>query len=107
MPESDALSLVVIAAAAVLAPILAELLRRFRIPSVLFELILGIIIGPALLGWAEVDGFVTGLSALGLSFLFFVAGYEIDFARLRGHPLNRGIAGWAISLALGLAWASS
>lgn len=102
MPESDALSLVVIATAAVLAPVLAELLRRFRIPSVLFELMLGIIIGPAVLGWAEVDGFVSGLSALGLSFLFFVAGYEIDFGRLRGHPLNRGIAGWAISLALGL-----
>ena len=49
MPNSTALSLVVIAAAAVIAPLIAELLRRWRIPSVLFELLLGIIIGPAVL----------------------------------------------------------
>lgn len=102
MNHSTAVSFVVIAAAAVIAPLLAELLRRWRIPSVLFELALGIIIGPALLGWVEVDSFVTGLSELGLAVLFFLAGYEIDFKKLKGAPLNRGGAGWAISLVLGL-----
>ena len=103
MNHSTAVSFVVIAAAAVIAPLLAELLRRWRIPSVLFELALGIIIGPALLGWVEADSFVTGLSELGLAVLFFLAGYEIDFKKLKGAPLNRGGAGWAISLVLGLA----
>jgi Kef-type K+ transport system membrane component KefB len=102
MSQSTAVSLVVITLAAVLAPILTELVRRFRIPSVLFELLLGIVIGPSLLGWAELSPFVTGLSSLGLAFLFFVAGYEIDFGRLRGSPINRGIGGWAVSLVLGL-----
>lgn len=102
MPSSTATSIVIIAAAAVVAPLLAELLRRWRIPSVLFELLLGIIIGPAVLGWVEVDEFIKGLSEFGLAILFFMAGYEIDFQRLKGAPLNRGIGGWVVSLALGL-----
>jgi Kef-type K+ transport system membrane component KefB len=102
MPDSTALSIVIIAAAAVVAPLLAELLRRWRIPSVLFELLLGILIGPAVLGWVEVDAFISGLSEFGLAILFFMAGYEIDFAKLKGAPLNRGVGGWVVSLALGL-----
>jgi Kef-type K+ transport system membrane component KefB len=101
MPNSTALSLVVIAAAAVIAPLIAELLRRWRIPSVLFELLLGIIIGPAVLGWVEVDEFIKGLSELGLAILFFMAGYEINFKSC-GAPINRGIAGWVFSLVFGL-----
>jgi Kef-type K+ transport system membrane component KefB len=102
MSATTATSLLFIAIAAVLAPVLAELLRRYRVPSVLFELLLGIVIGPAVLGVAQADGFVQGLSTLGLAFLFFVAGYEIDFSRLRGSPIKRGVSGWAISLVLGL-----
>lgn len=102
MPNSTATSLVVIAAAAVIAPLIAELLKRWRIPSVLFELSLGIVIGPAVLGWVQVDEFIGGLSQLGLAVLFFMAGYEIDFQKLRGAPINRGMTGWAISLALGM-----
>lgn len=102
MDRSTAVSLVVIAAAAVLAPVLAELLRRWRIPTVLFELLLGILVGPSVIGWVEVDGFIGGLSELGLAMLFFMAGYEIDFARLKGAPLRLGSAGWVVSLVLGL-----
>ena len=95
MPNSTAVSLVVIAAAAVLAPLLSELLRRWRIPSVLFELLLGILIGPAVLGWVEVDEFIKGLSELGLAMLFFLAGYEINFAKLRGAPSTGRVSGGA------------
>lgn len=102
MPSSTATSIVIIAAAAVVAPLLAELLRRWRIPSVLFELLLGILIGPAVLGWVEVDEFIKGLSEFGLAILFFMAGYEIDFKRLKGAPLNRAVGGWVVSLVLGL-----
>lgn len=102
MADSTAISLLVIAVAAVAAPILSELLSRWHVPGVLFELLLGIVIGPAVLGWAQVDTFVTGLSTLGLGFLFFVAGYEIDTARIRGTPFNRAATSWLISVALGL-----
>ncbi len=103
MNQATAESLLVIAFAAALAPILSELVPRDRIPSVLFELLLGIIVGPEVFGWAQLDYFVKGLSTLGLAFLFFVAGYEIDFAELSGPPLVRGTVGWVISLVLGLA----
>lgn len=100
MPTGDAVSLLVIVACAVVAPLLSEVVRFVRIPSVLFELLLGIIVGPALLGWAQLDPFVAGLSALGLSVLFFVAGYELDLQRLRGEPLRRAGASWGITLLL-------
>lgn len=102
MESGAAVSLLVITAAAVLAPLLSELLRRFRIPTVLFELVLGIVVGPAVLGWAEVTPLIAGLSDLGLCLLFFLAGYELDFARIRGAPLNRGVGGWCLTLGLGL-----
>ena len=102
MTSSTAISLLLIAVAAVLAPVLSELLSRWHIPGVLFELLLGIVIGPAVLGWAQVDTFVKGLSTLGLGFLFFVAGYEIDTARIRGAPFNRAATSWLISVVVAL-----
>lgn len=103
MPTGDAVSLLVIVACAVAAPLLCELVRHPRIPSVLVELLLGVLVGPALLGWAQLDPFVEGLSALGLSVLFFVAGYELDLARLRGRPLQRAGASWGLTLLLAAA----
>ena len=100
--EGSAGSLAVIALAAVLAPILADLIRRPRIPGVLFELLLGILIGPQVLDWAQTTPFVTGLSELGIAMLFFVAGFEIDFHRLRGEPTRKAVEGWTVSLVLGL-----
>jgi len=101
--HQTALSIFVIMLAAVVAPTCAELVRRFRIPSVLFEILLGIAIGPQVLGWAHTDQFVSGLSTLGLSFLFFMAGYEINFAELGGTAVRRAGLGWLITLALALA----
>jgi len=102
MPYGTAVSLFVIAAVVAVAPLCSEALGRWRVPSVLFELLLGILIGPEVLHWASLDPFVNGLDALGLSFLFFMAGYEIDFARLSGAPLRLGVFGWLGSLVLGL-----
>jgi Kef-type K+ transport system membrane component KefB len=96
-------SYVIILAVAVLAPILADIVRRPRIPAVLFEILLGVIVGPQVLGWAEITPFVDGLAAVGLAFLMFMAGYEIDLGRLRGHPLLTAATSWGISLVLGLA----
>ena len=103
METGDAVSLLVIVACAVLAPLLCEVVRFVRVPSVLFELVLGVIVGPAVLGWAQLDPFVEGLSALGLSVLFFVAGYELDLQRLRGRPLRLAGASWGLTLLLAAA----
>ncbi len=66
------------------------------------EIFLGIVVGPELLGLAEADSFIKALSTFGLAFLFFLAGIEIDFERIRGAPVRAAVAGWLVSLALGL-----
>jgi Kef-type K+ transport system membrane component KefB len=97
----DATSFLVIVATAAVAGITATALEpKFAIPVVVLELLLGIVIGPEVLELAKVDPFSTFFGNLGLGMLFFFAGYEIDFDRIKGSPLIRGGAGWLISLAL-------
>jgi Kef-type K+ transport system membrane component KefB len=57
--------------------------------------------GPYVLDIAHVTNVVTGLSDLGLTFLIFLAGYELDLQKIKGRPLELAAAGWAISLAIG------
>ena len=73
-----------------------------RIPLVVFEIVLGLVIGPAALGWVEPGQFTSALADLGLAMLFFLAGQEIDFATINGRPLRRAAAGWVISIAAGV-----
>lgn len=96
-------TLILIMAVAVLAPLLAHAAgRRLRVPLVIFEIVLGILIGPDVLGWAHHDEVIDTLSELGLSMLIFLAGYEIEFAAIRGDTLRRSVRAWLVSLALGL-----
>ena len=74
--------------------------RNIFIPVVVIELGLGIVIGPQVLGLAEVNAFTKFFADLGLGMLFFFAGYEIDIARIRGDPLRLGVLGWFLSLAI-------
>ncbi|MGV9316842.1 cation:proton antiporter [Streptomyces sp. NPDC003691] len=90
-------------AAAVLAPLLAHAAGHWiRVPLVVFEILLGILIGPDVLGWARPDAVVDTLSHLGLAMLIFLAGYEIDWAAVRGDTLRRALWAWLAALALGL-----
>ncbi|MEV5676293.1 cation:proton antiporter [Streptomyces sp. NPDC052179] len=96
-------TLILIMAMAVLAPLLAYAVgRRLSVPVVIFEISLGIIIGPDVLGWAHHDAVIDALSDLGLSMLIFLAGYEIQFAAVRGDTLRRSGWAWAVSFAAGL-----
>ena len=67
---------------------------------VVLELLLGIVIGPEVLGLAHSDEFIEFFSNLGLGMLFFFAGYEIDFERIKGRPMKLGGLGWLLSVAL-------
>lgn len=86
--------------AAVAAVTVSVLPRRLVPPVVVVELLLGIVIGPQVLGLAETDDFTDFFANLGLGMLFFFAGYEIDFERVRGTPLRLAGIGWLLSLAL-------
>ncbi|MFF8676284.1 cation:proton antiporter [Streptomyces sp. NPDC015237] len=96
-------TLVLIMGIAVLAPLLVYATgRRVRVPLVIFEIGLGILVGPDVLGWARPDEVVDTLADLGLSMLIFLAGYEIDFAAVRGDTLRRSVRSWLLSLVLGI-----
>ncbi|MGB8943731.1 MAG: cation:proton antiporter [Streptomyces sp.] len=96
-------TLILIMAIAVLAPLLTHGVSRWLpVPLVIFEILLGILIGPDVLGWAHHDEVIDVLSDLGLSMLIFLAGYEIQFGAVRGDTLRRSVWAWAVSLALGL-----
>ncbi|MEU7028786.1 cation:proton antiporter [Streptomyces sp. NPDC046275] len=96
-------TLILIMTIAVLAPLLAYGAARWLpVPLVIFEILLGIVIGPDVLGWARTDPLVDGLSQLGLTMLIFLAGYEIEFGKVRGDTLTRSLSAWGAALALGL-----
>jgi Kef-type K+ transport system membrane component KefB len=93
----------VVMVAAIAAIFVAVVPRRFAPPVVVLELMLGIIIGPHVLHLAHVDDFTEFFSALGLGMLFYFAGYEIDFQRIEGRPLELGAWAWVISVGLAFA----
>ena len=99
-----ALEILLIPLAALLAPILGALLRRWvSIPLIVFEILLGILIGPSVLGWVQGGNALDLMSNLGLALLFFMAGNEIDIASIRGRTGKRALAAWGISIAIALA----
>jgi Kef-type K+ transport system membrane component KefB len=97
----DSESFLTVVTVAALAALLGGLAgRRMVVPVVVLEILLGILVGPELLNLAQPDAFLEFFAGLGLGMLFFFAGFEIDFERLRGVPLRLGLLGWVISLAL-------
>jgi Kef-type K+ transport system membrane component KefB len=101
MIEVDSGSFLTVVVVAALAAFLAGIVsKRVPLPVVVLEIVLGIVVGPEVLGLADSDDFLEFFSNLGLGMLFFFAGYEIDFERIRGNPLRLAVIGWLMSLAL-------
>src|SRR6266511_1956996 len=94
-------SVAVIAVIALIAP-LAIGFTGLRLPAIVVEILLGIVVGPQVLGWASNDEPVQVLSLIGLAFLLLLAGLEIDFNRLRGRLLRLTGLGYAVSFGLAL-----
>lgn len=102
MPEISLTGILIVAAVAFTVPLGLGLAPSLRIPSVVLEIVAGILIGPSVLGLVEVDLPLQVLALLGLAFLLFLAGLEIDVDRLRGPRLRGAAAGFVVSLAVGL-----
>jgi Kef-type K+ transport system membrane component KefB len=100
MPSFE--NLLIVVAVAFAAPLLLGLFPRVRLPSVVLEIVAGIVVGPAVLGIVEVDAAVEVLALLGLAFVLFLAGLEIDFEMLRGPLLRLTGLGFALSFAVAL-----
>jgi Kef-type K+ transport system membrane component KefB len=101
--ESAPATLFVILLIAFVAPLVAGLSTKLVLPALVFEIVLGIVVGPSVLGLVKVTPPIELLSDLGLSALIFLAGFELDLQRVRGRPLNLATGGWLLSVALGIA----
>jgi Kef-type K+ transport system membrane component KefB len=95
-------NLLVVSAIALVAPLLLGAFPKIRLPAVVLEILAGIAVGPAGLGWVEIDAPIQVLSLVGLGFLLFLAGLEIDLAHLRGPVLRTASVGFVATLALGV-----
>jgi Kef-type K+ transport system membrane component KefB len=102
MPNISFSGLLLVAVVAFLAPLLLGLSPARRLPVVVLEIVAGILIGPAVLGWVRVDLPISILSELGLAFLLFLAGLEVELERLRGRLLLFVGLGFVLSFALAL-----
>src|SRR3954469_10754358 len=102
MPATSFLNLFIVCLVAAGAPLLLGFVPRLRLPSVILEIVAGIVLGPSVLGWVEIDLPVQILGLIGLAFLLFLSGLEIDPGRLRGRLLRTAVLGYLITLALGV-----
>jgi Kef-type K+ transport system membrane component KefB len=98
--EKYPFELLVIMFVAMLAPLIAGWNPKYKTPVIVLEVILGIFIGPHVFNLANLDGIVGTLSELGLAFLLFMVGFDIDLAKMRGKILSRAINAWLLSFAV-------
>src|SRR4051794_23288162 len=94
-------NLLLISVVAFAAPFALGLFPRLRLPSVVLEIVAGIVIGPSVLGVVTADRAVSVIALMGLTFVLFLAGLEIDVSRLRGPVLR--LTGLAFALSFGIA----
>ena len=94
--------LLIVAAVAFAAPFLLGLFPGVKLPSVVLEIVAGIVIGPSILGIVEIDQSIEVIALIGLGFVLFLAGLEIEFDKLRGRVLRLTALGFALSFAIAL-----
>lgn len=95
--------LLIVVAIAFAAPFVLGLFPSVRLPSPVLEIVAGIVVGPSVLNWAQNDETVAVMATIGLAFLLFLAGIEIEFSKLRGRVLRLASVGFALSLAIAVA----
>ena len=102
--DSESLrTLVLIVSIATLSPFISDVAKRWtRVPAVVIEIGLGIVLGPYVLGWAELNDVIDFLAEMGLVFLIFLAGFEIDPNVVKGRPVTLAVIGWLTSLVLAI-----
>jgi Kef-type K+ transport system membrane component KefB len=100
MPAFD--NLLIVVAVTFVAPLTLGFFPSVKLPSVVLEILAGIVIGPSVLGIVHVDEAISVISVLGLAFLLFLAGLEIDFERLRGQVLRVTLIAFVVSFGIAL-----
>src|SRR5262249_42966372 len=100
MPDVHFTNLLIVVAIGLLAPLTLGFFSRVRLPAIVLEIVLGIVVGPSGLGWVKPDLPVSILALVGLAFLLFLSGLEIHVARLRGRILKLTALGFVVSFVI-------
>jgi Kef-type K+ transport system membrane component KefB len=95
-------NLLIVTAVAFAAPFALGLVPSLRLPAVVLELIVGIVLGPSVLGWVHVDDPVAVLALVGLAYLLFLSGLEVEFDKLRGRLLRTALLSFVVSITVGV-----
>lgn len=95
-------NLAVVVALGAATPFVAKAVPKEIAPGIVVELLAGLLVGPHGLGWITIDGPCDTLALLGLAFLFFLAGLEIDLGAIRGQLLLRSLGAYVVGLVLAL-----
>ena len=100
-------NLVAVLAVAAAVPLILSTVPKVPIPGPVLEIAAGIVLGPAVLDLVQPDQAVRLLSTIGLAFLLFLAGLEIDVRHFRGPRARLAGLGFGLSavLALGISGA--
>ena len=97
----------------IVATVLAIVARFLKQPLIIGYMLAGIIIGPLGLGWVVNHDVITTLSEIGIAFLLFIVGLELDIRKLKhlgavslivglGQVILTFIAGYILAIFLGL-----
>jgi Kef-type K+ transport system membrane component KefB len=101
MPVTSFAGLALVALVGFAVPLVLGFVPALRLPSVVLEIVVGILIGPSVLHWVTVDQPIAIVSLIGLALLLFLSGLELDLDRLRGRVLR--VTGLAFLLSFGIA----
>jgi Kef-type K+ transport system membrane component KefB len=86
------------------AKLLAELCERMGQPGIIGEILAGVLIGPSVLGWVQPDAFTHTMASLGVLFLLFRVGLEVEaeeLIKLGGTAVAVGVLGVVIPFLAG------
>ena len=103
-------ALVVVLAVAAGISLLRGLLPALPLPGPLLELLCGIALGPTVLNVVQVDPLLSAVAVLGMAFLLFLVGFEVDVRALATRDDAPARVGLGLSLVLatvaaGVLWA--
>ncbi|HZG83904.1 cation:proton antiporter [Paenibacillus sp.] len=83
-------SLMIVVGIAFLVPVALHRLRLRVLPVIVAEILAGVVVGKSGLNWIAEDPYLELLSALGLIYLMFLSGLELDFSVIGAGKRKRG-----------------
>ncbi len=95
-------SLLILSLLAFITPLFINALKKYKVPFVVGELFVGIIIGKSFLNLIQIDPWIQFLSNLGLAYLMFLSGLEIDVHSIKVSKDTKGVNNVIICLIMSL-----